>query len=149
LHVRDVSDPDTGAQANDVNRILADLGIGPDEDSRVMDVWNKIDLISADARPERFSALKNGKQSPRAIVELSAATGEGVEKLLALIEEKLAGSLQEIKVKLPVTKMAELGWIYKNAEIVSRKDNKDGSVTFGLRMSALSSAELEERLAKH
>jgi GTPase len=148
LHVRDVSDPDTMAQAKDVNRILADLGIGPDEDSRVVDVWNKIDLISADARPERFSALKNGKQSQRAIVELSAATGEGVEKLLALIEEKLAGSLQEIKVKLPVTKMAELGWIYKNAEIVSRKDNRDGSVTFGLRMSTLSSAELEERLAK-
>jgi GTPase len=149
LHVRDVSDPDTMAQANDVNRILSDLGIGPDEDSRVIDVWNKIDLISADTRPERFSFLKNGMQSQRAIVELSAVTGEGAEKLLTLIEEKIAGGLQEIKVKLPLTKMAELSWIYKNAGIVSRKDNKDGSVTFGLKMSALSSKELEERLAKY
>jgi GTPase len=149
LHIRDVSDPDTMAQAQDVNRILADLGIGPDEDSRVVDVWNKIDLISAEARPERFSLLKNGKQSQRAVVELSAVTGEGADRLLTLIEEKLAGGLREIKVKLPLTKMAELSWIYKNAEIVSRKDNKDGSVTFGLRMSALSSTELEERLAKH
>ena len=149
LHVRDVADPDTMAQANDVNRILADLGIGPDEDSRVIDVWNKIDLISAEVRPERFSYLKNGKQSQRAIVETSAVTGEGADALLTLIEERLAGGLQEIKVKLPLGKMAELSWIYKNAEIVSRKDNKDGSVTFGLRMSALSSKELEERLAKH
>jgi GTPase len=149
LHIRDVSDPDTMAQAQDVNRILADLGIGPDEDSRVVDVWNKIDLISAEARPERFSLLKNGKQSQRAIVELSAVTGEGADRLLTLMEERLAGGLREIKVKLPLAKMAELSWIYKNAEIVSRKDNKDGSVTFGLRMSALSSGELEERLAKH
>jgi GTPase len=149
LHIRDVSDPDTMAQAQDVNRILADLGIGPDEDSRVVDVWNKIDLISAEARPERFSLLKNGKQSQRAIVELSAVTGEGADRLLTLMEERLAGGLREIKVKLPLAKMAELSWIYKNAEIVSRKDNKDGSVTFGLRMSALSSSELEERLAKH
>jgi GTPase len=148
LHVRDVSDPDTMAQAKDVNRILADLGIGPDEDSRVVDIWNKIDLISLGARQERFSGLRNGKQSERAVVELSAVTGEGVEKLLTLIEEKLAGGLQEIKVKLPLAKMAELSWIYKNAEIVSRKDNKDGSVTFDLRMSALSSQELEARLAK-
>ncbi len=149
LHVRDVSDPDTVAQAQDVNRILADLGIGPDEDGRVVDVWNKIDLISTDARPERFSLLKNGKQSQRAIVELSAVTGEGADRLMTLIEEKLAGSLQEVMVKLPLSKMAELSWIYKNAEIVSRKDNKDGSLTFSLRMSALSSSELAERLAKH
>jgi GTPase len=149
LHVRDVSDPDTVAQARDVNRILADLGIGPDEDSRVLDVWNKIDLISAEARRERFNLLRSGKQRQRAIIELSAVTGEGVDKLLTLIEERLAGGLQEIKVKLPLSKMAELRWIYKNAEIISRKDNKDGSVSFGLRMSALSSAELEERLAKH
>jgi GTPase len=148
LHVRDVSDVDTVAQSNDVNQILADMGIGPDEESRVIDVWNKIDLISADARPERFSLLKNGKQRQRAIVEVSAMTGEGVGKLLTRIEEKLAGGLLEINVKLPLSKMAELSWIYKNAEIVSRKDNRDGSVTFGLRMSALSSKELEERLAK-
>jgi GTPase len=149
LHVRDVSDPDTVAQANDVNRILADLGIGPDQDSRIVDVWNKIDLINADARPERFSLLKNGKQGQRAVVELSAVTGEGADGLLTLMEEKLAGGLQEIKVKLLPGKMSELGWIYKNAEIVSRKDNKDGSVTFSLRLSALSRRELEERLAKH
>lgn len=149
LHVRDISDPDTKAQAHDVNRILADLGLGPDEDSRVIDVWNKIDLIGADARPERFSLLKNGKPDQRAIVELSAVTGEGTDRLLALIEEKLAGGLREIKVKLPLSKMAELSWIYKNAEVTSRKDNKDGSVTFGLRMSALSSSELEERLGRH
>ena len=127
---------------------MADLGIGPEEDSRVVDIWNKIDLIGPEERQERFGQLRGAKAKGRAIVELSAITGEGSEKLLALIEERLAGALREIRIELPVTKMAELGWIYKNAEIVSRKDNRDGSVTFDLRMSALSSAEIEERLAK-
>ena len=132
-----------------MNRILADLGIGPGEDARVVDIWNKIDLIETNERPARFGQLRNGKKSERAIVELSAVTGEGVASLSALVEERLAGGLKEIKVKLPLAKMAELSWIYKNAEIVSRKDNKDGSVTFALRMSALSFLELENRLAKH
>lgn len=147
LHVRDVSDADTSEQANDVNRILSDLGVGPEEDPRILDVWNKIDLISAEDRAARFSQLRNGKHSERQIVELSAATGEGVGKLLALIEEKIAGSLQEMNVKLPLSKMSQLSWIYANAEVLSRKDNRDGSVSFGLRMTAMSSASLQERLA--
>ncbi len=149
LHVRDVSDPDTMAQADDVNRILGDLGIGPDQDEHVIDIWNKIDLINSDDRADRFNHLKSGHKNERQIVELSAVTGEGVDRLVDIIEAKIAGGLEDVRVKLPVSKMADLGWIYKNSEIVGRKDNKDGSITFDLRMTAMSSNELKERLARH
>ena len=149
LHIRDIADPDTMAQADDVNRILADLGIGPEQDSHVIDVWNKIDLIEIADRQARFNAIKRGNRGSREVVELSAATGEGLEGLLALIEKKLAGGLEEVRIKLPLSRMAELGWIYANSEIISRKDNKDGSVTFDLRMSAQSSAALKEKLTRH
>ena len=41
LHVRDVSHGDTEAQAVDVTTILKDLGIDPDDQSRIIEVWNK------------------------------------------------------------------------------------------------------------
>jgi len=46
LHVRDMSDPDNGAQSSDVLRILADLGIDEkDGAERILEVWNKIDQL--------------------------------------------------------------------------------------------------------
>ncbi|WP_292126608.1 GTPase HflX, partial [Mesorhizobium sp.] len=45
LHLRDISDPDTAAQAEDVERILGDLGVDAADTSRVIEVWNKIDLL--------------------------------------------------------------------------------------------------------
>ena len=149
LHVRDVADPDTNAQSEDVNRILADLGVDAEKDSHVIDVWNKIDLIAEEERTARFGHIRNASNGARQVTRLSAASGEGIGALLALIEERLAGGLEETQIKLPAAQMSELGWLYKNAEIVKRRDNKDGSVTFDLRMSALSGAELKERLAKH
>ena len=40
IHLRDISDPDTAAQAEDVERILADLGVDAGDAKRVVEVWN-------------------------------------------------------------------------------------------------------------
>src|SRR4029079_16696150 len=53
LHLRDISDPDTAAQADDVERILGDLGVDASDHERVIEVWNKVDLIDA-ANRERL-----------------------------------------------------------------------------------------------
>ncbi len=149
LHVRDIADPDTVAQASDVNRILADLGISAEQDKMVVDVWNKVDLIDPAEQAARFAALNDRTGGTRRTVAVSAITGEGVATLLGMIEESLAGALGETHVTLPRSMMGDLDWIYRNAEIISRMDNDDGTVSFNLRMSALSRKQLEERLAQH
>src|SRR5690242_16545660 len=45
LHVRDVSHEDTEAQSQDVEDVLRELGIEPD-DKRIVEVWNKIDRLT-------------------------------------------------------------------------------------------------------
>ncbi len=45
LHVRDISDPDTAAQAEDVHAIMESLGIERGDTKRIIEVWNKIDLL--------------------------------------------------------------------------------------------------------
>ncbi len=149
LHVRDIADPDTVAQASDVNRILADLGISAEQDKMVVDVWNKVDLIDPAEQAARFAALNDRTGGARRTVAVSAITGEGVATLLGMIEESLAGALGEMHVTLPRSMMGDLDWIYRNAEIISRRDNDDGTVSFNLRMSELSRKQLEERLAQH
>ncbi len=94
LHVRDIVHEDTGAQAADVASVLHDLGIEIYQDPRVIEVWNKIDLLDESERQsvlERASLQQpsrtTGQLQP---VALSSVTGEGTDILLDEIEAKLA-----------------------------------------------------------
>src|SRR3712207_3582383 len=54
LHVRDISHGETEAEAEDVQRVLRDLGINPEDRGRIIEVWNKADLL----RPEERDRLE-------------------------------------------------------------------------------------------
>ena len=54
LHVRDIAHPDSEAQARDVAAVLAELDIDAKAPDRVIEVWNKIDLMPPAQRPPRM-----------------------------------------------------------------------------------------------
>mgnify|MGYP000988196637 CR=1 FL=1 len=144
LHLRDISDPDTVAQAEDVEHILADLGVDASDHERVIEVWNKVDLID-DANRARLLAenADPGKGPPIAI---SAATGEGIPALVEIIEARLAGGLQEVSFDIPPQKLAMVSWLYRNGDVVRRIDNEDGSVTITMLATSAARHEIERRL---
>lgn len=143
LHVRDMSDPDNGAQAGDVMRILGDLGIGEKEASeRIIEVWNKIDRLD----PEAHEAIAERAAGRENIMAVSAVTGEGVDPLMEEISRRLSGVLTETEVTIPPEKLAVVSWIYGNAVIDEREDNEDGSVTLIVRLSESQALELERKL---
>ena len=76
IHLRDISDPDTAAQAEDVERILADLGVEVSAKGHIVEAWNKIDLLD-DANRDRLlaDARRDDAEPPIAV---SAVTGEGI-----------------------------------------------------------------------
>ena len=50
LHVRDIAHPESAAQAANVRAILAELGVDAEAQGRMIEVWNKADLLDpADA----------------------------------------------------------------------------------------------------
>ena len=49
VHVRDISHADSEAQSQDVETILGELGVA-DRADRVIEVWNKLDRLDAEAR---------------------------------------------------------------------------------------------------
>jgi len=143
LHVRDMSDPDNGAQASDVLRILADLGIDEkDGAERILEVWNKIDRLEPEAR----EALVQKAESQPNVIAVSAISGEGVDRLLAEINQRLSGVLVDRDVVVPVMQLQLLPWIYDHSIVDAREDLEDGNVRLELRLTETEAAELDRRL---
>ncbi|CAN7526789.1 GTPase HflX [Pararhizobium sp. LjRoot255] len=143
LHVRDLADPDNQVQAQDVLRILTDLGI--DEKARaerIIEVWNKIDLLDAEMRAGLVQKAENTDNT----TAVSAITGDGIDHLLEEIGSRLSGVMTECTVVLPVEKLQLLSWVYGHAIVDGREDMEDGSVSLDLRLTATEAEELERRL---
>ncbi|WP_027061650.1 GTPase HflX [Mesorhizobium loti] len=144
IHLRDISDPDTAAQAEDVERILADLGVDAGDAKRVIEVWNKVDLLD-DGNRERL--LADGADANKAPpIAISAVTGEGIDALKALIETRMSGELEELTVTIEPAQFGLVDWLYRNGDIVSRTDNEDGSATISLKATHTARQEIESRL---
>jgi GTP-binding protein HflX len=85
LHVRDISHPETDAQAADVRDILDSLGVTETKRDAMIEVWNKIDLVPNE---DRAAALNVGNRKTH-IQPLSAITGEGLDALVTAIDAAL------------------------------------------------------------
>ena len=147
LHLRDISDPDTTAQAEDVERILADLGIDAADTDRVVEVWNKLDRLDDAAREGILGQQGEGGASANSVA-ISAVTGEGLDSLVRLIEQRLSGALDTMVVTLAPDELSEISWLYKNGDVVKREDRDDGSVAVTLRATAAARSGFQGRLRK-
>ena len=142
IHLRDISDPDTAAQADDVAQILRDLGVDAHDERRVIEVWNKVDLID-EADRER---LRDSDKNPP--IAISAITGEGVERLAALVEQRIAGALSAVNVRLSLDQAGEIDWLYRNSEVLTRKDRADGGIDLSVRATEAIRNEIAARYGK-
>lgn len=131
LHVRDISHEDSEAQSEDVEKILGDLGIEP-HDPRIVEVWNKLDLLSED----RAHALHNSARRQDVLAfAVSAITGEGVEALLDGIETRLSAGHVKMALTLPGADGEGLSWLYANTQILSRGDTPEGDIQLMLKVA--------------
>ena len=133
LHVRDVSHEDTQAQAADVQAILRDLGIDPEDGQRVIEVWNKSDLLAPHER-ERQLGLAGLKPEASRPVLVSALTGDGIERLTDAIEQRIAKRRPVYALTLEPGDGKSLAWLHANGEILEREDAEDGALALVVRL---------------
>jgi len=131
LHVRDISHADTEAQSRDVEAILAELGIA-DHAGRVIEVWNKIDRLD---EPARALLAAEQETQPKPPLAVSAKTGEGIDRLLAAIEDRLALGRALLDLTLDAADGQGLHWLYEHGEVMGRRDH-DGAVHLTVRVAA-------------
>ena len=144
LHVRDVANPDTDAQARDVQKVLAELKvIGDDANEEggktLVEVWNKIDLVEGEARE-----ILEGQARRLGASAVSAVTGEGCPELL----KRVGGLIDDtppVAVRLAASDGEALAWIYRNGRVESREDEAEGGVRLVARLDAQALGRFERQ----
>ena len=121
VHVRDVSHPESEAQRDDVLDVLADLGLDQARLDAMIEARNKIDLLP---EPARTAALNEAARTPRATA-LSAATGEGLEAFLDLVERGLDEQRTAATVRIRRENGRAAAWLHARGAVVSRRDDEE------------------------
>lgn len=146
LHVRDIATPNTDQQKLDVEAVLGELGVDAEQhDTRIIEVWNKIDLVDAE---QKHALEAQAARSERTPVLVSARSGEGLEALKARIGDALAGSHLIRALQIASDEGALLNWLYEHAQIRSRQDREDGSTLLEIRVALPDLERFEAMRAK-
>ena len=116
VHVRDIASPDTDAQRGDVEQVLRDMGLGEAVESGLIEALNKIDRLDDDGRADRLDRPRASRQVP-----VSAVSGEGLDTLLAVIDETLSAERIKRRIDLDASDGATLSWIYRRGRCWSVK----------------------------
>jgi len=137
LHVRDIASPDSEAQSRDVEAVLKQIGTPEGKTRRVLEVWNKIDLLDEDAR-ESVLGLADRLSRDGKAVAVSAWTGERIEPL----RDTIAGLIDddpETELTLLPSQGEALAWLYENGRVTARDTDEEGRthVTVRLHPAAL------------
>ena len=128
IHVRDIASDATAAQKQQVEVVLAELGVveepGGDSQTTIIEAWNKWDLLGEDERAIRRDLLAI-QPAGRAAVAMSAATGEGVDELLARIGRALTGEAREYRFVLGAGEGQRLAWLRAHGEVTADEACED------------------------
>ena len=139
LHVRDIASPESDAQAGDVREVLDRLGIDMDE-RRILEVWNKIDLLEGEAR---HAAEGDARRAHPPAILVSAVTGEGCDLLLRAVSG-LVDEAPPVDVYAPAGEGAAIAWLYRNGRVLERNEGKDGSVRLAVSLTPQALGQFEQ-----
>ena len=147
LHVRDVSHEDTEAQSHDVEEVLDALGIDPNEEQRLIEVWNKIDRLDADGRT-RLENLAERRPAAQRPVLVSAITGEGADALVRAIQARLALSRIVLDLVVDPADGAGMSWLHRNTEVMEKSLGEDGQMAMTVRVDPAKAAVVRAKFVE-
>jgi len=116
LHVVDVSNPEWQLQAQVVDNLILELGAG--ELPRI-EVFNKCDLLPVG------EIMPHGED----ICAISARTGEGIPKLMEMIDKRLDKGTRRVVLHIPYDKGGLLDMLYREAKVESVEYSETIDVT--------------------
>nr|WP_312294910.1 GTPase HflX [Brevundimonas diminuta] len=141
LHVRDIASPDSAAQAKDVEAVLEQIPTPEGKTRRILEVWNKIDLLEPETREAVVGQAERLAREGQAVA-VSAWTGEGIETL----REIIAGLIDddpETHLTVEPHRGDLLAWLYANGRVTGRQTDKEGRVHLTVRLHPAALGRLE------
>jgi GTP-binding protein HflX len=86
-----------------------------------------------EAARQRAASAEGTPKDPLTVA-LSAQTGEGVEDLLALIDQELTALRQEVTFELGATDGQAAAWLYRHGDVLSDDTGEGGARTISVRL---------------
>jgi GTP-binding protein HflX len=118
VHVRDMANASAGAQKAQVLKVLAELGIvegeGGESTIPIVEAWNKVDLLGAEAREELLEIAGDSAE----IAPISAQTGEGVDVLLARLDALLTAGAKVHEIVVPSSEGQKIAWLHAHGQVL-------------------------------
>ncbi|RAK52987.1 GTPase HflX [Phenylobacterium deserti] len=139
LHVRDIASEESDAQAADVRQVLERLDVDMDE-RRIIEVWNKVDLLSED---DRARIEGDARRAHPSAIPLSAVTGDGCDRLLSTVGS-LVDEAPPVDVFAPPGDGAAVAWLYRNGRVIERETAEDGAVRVAVSLSPQALGQFEQ-----
>nr|WP_175583684.1 GTPase HflX [Salipiger sp. HF18] len=136
VHVRDISHPNTEEQSEDVETILASLGL--DEEVPRIEVWNKIDRLHPDERDALLTRAEREEQ----VYAVSALTGDGLDVMLRAVTDLLQGETVEEELLLGFDEGRRRSWLFGKGLVTDERQEEDGFVV-RVRWSAKDRAQFQ------
>ena len=114
IHVRDIAHPDTEAQKDDVEQVLAEIGVA--EATPRFEAWNKIDLLEGEARDDLLAEATKRED----VMPVSAVTGEGVDALITAVAARLTQGHRRYTIHLDPADGAAAAWLHQHGEVLEQ-----------------------------
>jgi len=113
LHVRDISHENTEDHDYEVKRVLQNLGVS--NNTPMLEIWNKIDLLE----PEKRKSLQNIAKRRKSTCILSATNGIGILKLTKKIKNSLEPKKFSETLIVPFEFGERKAWLHENGVVVN------------------------------
>ena len=144
LHVIDASSAEWEAQRQEVRSTLAAIGVGPGALENVLEAHNKMDALSPAARRAALARIRRSGAG----VAISAASGAGIDELLARMESLLAADASSYRVQLDPAAGEALAWLYRRGAVrekASPSTGDEGQIELVVSLEPSARARFEGR----
>ena len=124
LHVVDASNPDCDKHMHVVYETLRGLGV---KDKKIITIFNKQDILREKVSTGQLSLEVQKDLKADETVKLSAKSGEGMDKLLEVIEELLRESRILFEHIFPYTETSKIQVIRKYGQLLEEEYRAEGT----------------------
>lgn len=122
IHVRDIASPRSEIEKADVLSVLKELGVPQDRIDGMIEVFNKADLLTPEAR---VVATNQVTRTEGALL-VSAITGEGCDALVGSIEQRLFPARHVLDLTLAHGDGRAVAWLHSHGDVTARTDDETG-----------------------
>jgi len=127
---------------------LGALGIDPNKEHRLIEVWNKIDRLDADGRA-RLKNLAERRPSGQRPVLVSALSGQGIEELIRSIEARLGHRRVVLDLFVDPADGAGMSWLHRHTEVMEKSLGEDGRMAMTVRVDPTRTEAVKAKFSLH